>query len=103
MDLLHGNIDADIEVGNAAPPPFSAFHAGIAQKVFSYGNDQTVVFGQRDKRIGLDKPLDRIIPAQQRFRPNPSLCGEIDDGLVEDDKFAAAALRASCAAPFPIG
>ena len=65
------NVDADMElaVHREEMPLPNGFRNDIAGK----GGDQVVFFSDRDKNIGRNPSLSRVIPAQQDLNPHALL------------------------------
>src|ERR1035437_5438287 len=60
----------DIDRNGQRLRPGCGFATGLTQNPFAHRNDETALFGDRDKRAGCDHAAFWTLPAGQRFKPN---------------------------------
>src|SRR5450759_6028396 len=60
----------DIDRNGQRPRPGCGFATGLAQNPFAHRDDETALFGDRDKRTGWDHAAFWTLPAGQRFKPD---------------------------------
>jgi hypothetical protein len=83
------DIHPHIEVARSATAPFAHLTTDFAQHPVTDRIDQPDLFRKRDKLIGRDQAVLRMLPARQRFEGDhpPTIKG--DDRLIVDTQLIA--------------
>ena len=68
--------------------PFRGFRAGGSEHPFADLVDEPDFLGERDEQRRADRPLLRMVPADQRLEPGHRLARSVDAGLEDDPQLA---------------
>ena len=90
LHLHRRDIDADDEIAETGIVPLPDLLAGLAQHPSADLQDQTAVFGNRDKTRGQQQAELRTAPADQRFQADQRAVLGVDLGLIVQHKLVAA-------------
>ncbi len=82
LELPAGEIDSHPDARKPGVLPGPVLQAGSLEDPFAHGNDQTVLFGDRNEFGGQQQTQLRMPPAQQRLSRDYRAGVRVDDGLI---------------------